>query len=242
MSSREFQERLARRARRAGLTIRPDLGAQLEITSGDAPFLPFVSQVEITGHDRITGRRHAGDGWQHHLGELQPQLGGIQSSSIQPGNEAEIPLAREREAGQCAKLLSPAAEIEIAAVQPNLPFQVLRLTQRSTGSSLDLERGTSHHVTFPEPVYSLKRHGNPVYATSAYRFTYTSLVTPASVVDYDLVDRTWTTRKEQEVRGYDRTLYRSARLLVPAADGVKVPVSLVWKDPLVLDGRRARRQ
>lgn len=31
MSSREFQERLARRARRAGLTIRPELGAQLEI-------------------------------------------------------------------------------------------------------------------------------------------------------------------------------------------------------------------
>ncbi len=104
---------------------------------------------------------------------------------------------------------------------------------------LDLERGTSYHVTFPEPVYSLKRHGNPEYAATTFRFTYTSLVTPASVVDYDLVDRTWTTRKEQEVRGYDRTLYRSARLLVPAADGVKVPVSLVWKDPLVLDGRRA---
>jgi 16S rRNA (guanine527-N7)-methyltransferase len=31
VSSREFQERLARRARRAGLTVRPDLGAQLEI-------------------------------------------------------------------------------------------------------------------------------------------------------------------------------------------------------------------
>jgi oligopeptidase B len=104
---------------------------------------------------------------------------------------------------------------------------------------LHLDTGTTHRVSFPEPVYSIKRQPNPDFHTSVLRFTYTSLVTPVSVVDYEVRARTWTTRKEQEVRGYDRTQYRSVRLTARAPDGVAVPISLVWKEPLALDGRRA---
>jgi oligopeptidase B len=91
-------------------------------------------------------------------------------------------------------------------------------------------------VAFPEPVYSIKRHANPEFDTDDVRFTYTSLVTPPSVIDYGLDSRAWHVMKEQEVRGYDRTRYSSARLHATAPDGVQVPVSLVWKEP------RARRQ
>jgi oligopeptidase B len=97
----------------------------------------------------------------------------------------------------------------------------------------------SHRVVFPEPVYNVRRHGNPEWNSRVVRFTYTSLITPASVIDYDMDARTWTVRKEQVIpSGYDRTLYRSARLQATAQDGVQVPISLVWKEPLERDGRR----
>lgn len=104
---------------------------------------------------------------------------------------------------------------------------------------MDLELGISHRVEFPEPVYSVRRHGNPEFNTATLRFTYTSLVTPASVIDYGMTNRAWDLRKEQVIpSGYDRTLYRSARLQATAPDGVPVPISLVWKEPLERNGER----
>jgi oligopeptidase B len=104
---------------------------------------------------------------------------------------------------------------------------------------IDIDAGMSHRVAFPEPVYNVRRHANPEWNSRVVRFTYTSLVTPASVVDYDMDTQAWALRKEQIIpSGYDRTLYRSARLQATAQDGVQVPISLVWKQPLEQDGGR----
>jgi oligopeptidase B len=104
---------------------------------------------------------------------------------------------------------------------------------------LGLASGEEHLIPFPEPVYTVRTHANPEYDTTQFRFTYTSLVTPSSVIDYDLAARTWTIRKQTEVRGgYDPALYRSERLQAIAPDGVEVPISLVYRTPLQLDGRR----
>jgi oligopeptidase B len=104
---------------------------------------------------------------------------------------------------------------------------------------LDLISGAEHLVSFPEPVYTVRSHANPEFGTSLLRFTYTSLVTPSSVVDYDMAKRTWTVRKQTEVLGgYDPTLYRSERRFATAPDGTAVPVSLVYRIPLQLNGQR----
>jgi oligopeptidase B len=104
---------------------------------------------------------------------------------------------------------------------------------------LDLHGDGDHLVPFPEPVYSAHAHDNPEFDTSILRFSYTSLVTPSSVVDYDMAVRSWTVRKQTEVLGgYDRSCYRSERVFAEAPDGVKVPVSLVYRLPLALDGSR----
>ena len=103
---------------------------------------------------------------------------------------------------------------------------------------IDLRSGEQHRVAFPEPVYTVRRHANPDFRSSIVRFTYTSLVTPASVIDYDMDARTWTERKRTVVHGYDPAPYRSARTHATAPDGARVPVSLVWKEPLVRDGTR----
>ena len=104
---------------------------------------------------------------------------------------------------------------------------------------LDLNGEGDHLVPFPEPVYSAHPHDNLEFDTTVLRFSYTSLVTPSSVVDYDMASRTWTVRKQTEVLGgYDASCYRSERLFAEAPDGAMVPVSLVYRLPLELDGSR----
>lgn len=104
---------------------------------------------------------------------------------------------------------------------------------------VDLASNEEHLVSFPEPVYTFRAHENPEFETTLLRFAYTSLVTPSSVVEYDMRDRAWMVRKQTEVRGgYDPSLYRSERVFATAADGERVPISLVYREPLHLDGRR----
>ncbi|MGH7535372.1 MAG: S9 family peptidase, partial [Gemmatimonadales bacterium] len=104
---------------------------------------------------------------------------------------------------------------------------------------LDLGSGADHLVAFPEPVYTVSQHDNPEFDTTLLRFTYTSMVTPSQVVDYDLAGRTWTVRKQTEVLGgFDPAQYRSERVFATAPDGTRVPVSLVYRRPLELDGSR----
>jgi oligopeptidase B len=103
---------------------------------------------------------------------------------------------------------------------------------------LDLVTGSEHLIPFPEPVYTVRPHPNPEFDTTLLRFSYTSLTTPGSVVEYDLAERTWNLRKQTEVHGYRSPDYRSERLFACAADGVRVPISLVYRTPLERNGTR----
>jgi len=104
---------------------------------------------------------------------------------------------------------------------------------------VDLATNEEHLVPFPEPVYTFGAHENPEFETTLLRFAYTSLVTSTSVIEYDMRERTWMVRKQTEVLGgYDPSLYRSERVFATAADGERVPISLVYRAPLLLDGAR----
>ncbi len=88
----------------------------------------------------------------------------------------------------------------------------------------------SHYIDFPEPVYTVGATGNPEYRTRTLRFIYTSLVTPASVFDYNLETRQRELKKQYEVKGgYDASQYQSERIFATAPDGVEVPISLVYR-------------
>ncbi len=94
----------------------------------------------------------------------------------------------------------------------------------------NLTTNASHVVVFPEPVYSAFGETNRVFDTNVFRYEYQSFVTPKSVFDYDMDAKTSKLLKEQEVPGYDRTLYKSDRLWATASDGTKIPISLVWRE------------
>ena len=102
----------------------------------------------------------------------------------------------------------------------------------------DFKSGESHRIAFPEPVYTAFPNANRVYDTNVYRYSYQSMVTPASVFDYDLGARTSKLRKQIEVPHYDPAKYTSERLWATAQDGTKIPIAIVYRKDFVKDGTR----
>jgi oligopeptidase B len=101
----------------------------------------------------------------------------------------------------------------------------------------NLRSGNKHEVSFEEPAYSVSPAQNPEFNTTELRFNYTSLVTPLSVYDYDMDTKVRTLKKRTEVLGgYDAAQYTSERVFATAHDGVKVPVSLVYRKGVKRDG------
>jgi oligopeptidase B len=98
-------------------------------------------------------------------------------------------------------------------------------------------------IEFPEPTFTWNTHSHQNFASNTLRFTYTSLVTPNSVIDFDLNAHAWQLRKQDEIpSGYDASQYRSERIWATAPDGAKVPISLIYRlgalrpGPLLLYG------
>lgn len=85
-------------------------------------------------------------------------------------------------------------------------------------------------IEFPEASFSAGLGDNPEWAVSTLRLSYESMVSPASVLDYDVAGRRLTTLKVQEIpSGYDAALYATERLEIAARDGTMIPVSVVYR-------------
>jgi oligopeptidase B len=97
--------------------------------------------------------------------------------------------------------------------------------------------GPSSQIAFPEPTYSAHPHVNREFVTDTFRYGYQSLVSPASVFEYDVKTNQSTLLKELEIPGgFDRSLYRSERLFATAPDGTGIPVSLVYRKDMKGEG------
>ncbi len=210
----------------------------LELASHSTSEARYLSADEPAGEFRVVEPRRAGIEYSvtHHGGRFYivtndeaPNFRLVAAPASSPGREHWAPVLPYR------------PEVKLDAVEAFERYLVL--WERSEGLRqlrvLELETGEEHLVAFPEPVYTVRPNENPEFETTLFRFSYTSLVTPNSVVDYDLAARTWTVRKQTEVLGgYDPSRYRSERLFATAPDGTRVPVSLVYRLPLERDGRR----
>ncbi len=118
---------------------------------------------------------------------------------------------------------------------------VLMVMERHRGTTrfrvLGLEDGSDYYIEHPETVYTVIPERNVEFDTETYRFLYTSLVTPMSVYSFDFRTRNSELLKRTEVLGeFDPSLYHTERLFAKAPDGVEVPVSLVHRRDIRLDG------
>lgn len=110
----------------------------------------------------------------------------------------------------------------------------IRIIPWSRGGELHPDE---HYLQFDEPAYAAFLSINPDFDTPLLRYTYSSLTTPNSVYDYNMVTREKELLKRDEVLGgYDPAAYRTERLYARAADGVDVPISLVYKKGAKRDG------
>ncbi|MGE8290225.1 MAG: S9 family peptidase [Sphingobacterium sp.] len=101
----------------------------------------------------------------------------------------------------------------------------------------DLNSQEQHYLDFGEVAYTVYPGINVEYNSEKLRYGYTSLVTPSSVYEYNMEDRSKTLLKQQEVLGgYDQSAYKTERIYAVARDGVRVPISLVYKEGTQLDG------
>jgi oligopeptidase B len=162
---------------------------------------------------------------------------------IRTNDDAKTFRVLEAPAADCSKanwkeVLPARPETTIEGVTALAGYLVFEERERGLGKIRirSFETGETHSIDFPEPVYSVALTGNAEYDTRILRFTYTSLVTPASVFDYNMETRQRELKKQQTVPGYDPSQYDSERIHATAKDGVEVPISLVYKKGMVRDG------
>ncbi|MFN0729602.1 S9 family peptidase [Polaribacter gochangensis] len=88
-----------------------------------------------------------------------------------------------------------------------------------------------YYLPFDEETYSVGVYANPDFDTNTIRYSYNSMTTPSSVIDFNMDDKSKEIKKEQEVLGgtFDKKNYTSKRIWVPTRDGKKVAVSLVYR-------------
>lgn len=88
-----------------------------------------------------------------------------------------------------------------------------------------------YYLPFDEETYSASVHSNSDFDTNTIRYSYNSMTTPSTVVDFNMSTKAKEIKKEQEVLGgtFDKNNYTSKRVWVTARDGKKVAVSLVHR-------------
>jgi len=95
-----------------------------------------------------------------------------------------------------------------------------------------------YYLPFKEETYAAYTYYNPEFDTNILRYGYQSMTTPSSVIDFNMADKTEKVIKEQEVLGgkFNKNNYESKRIWATAKDGKKVPMSIVYKKGIKLDG------
>ena len=110
----------------------------------------------------------------------------------------------------------------------------LVITERENGLNklrvISRDGNEDYYLSFNDETYTAYTGNNPEFNSHILRFTYNSLTTPSSVIDYDFRTKTQTIKKEQAVLGdFNKSDYESKRLWATTRDGKKVPMSMVYK-------------
>lgn len=117
----------------------------------------------------------------------------------------------------------------------------MAIAERSNGLNRIriLKDGKSRYVDADESAYNMGLSNNSEPNTHMLRYGYESMTTPAIVYELDVETGARTQLKQTPVPNYDASKYATERIWVTARDGVKVPVSLVYKKDFMRDGTSA---
>ena len=98
--------------------------------------------------------------------------------------------------------------------------------------------GDDRYIDFEESTYSAYISTNEEYDTNILRYSYSSMLTPSSVYDYNMDTQEKKLLKQSEVigKGYDQSLYNAETIYATARDGEKILVYLVYRKDLKKEG------
>ena len=117
----------------------------------------------------------------------------------------------------------------------------LVLEERSNGLNkiriIRWDNSSDYYLPFEEETYTAGVYSNPEFDTNIIRYSYNSMTTPSSVIDFNMDDFSKEVKKEQEVLGgkFDKNKYESKRIWALTEDETKVPISLVYRKDTVLN-------
>ena len=210
--------------------LRSNVTTESRVIPAAAPdSVPQVIAARRQGHEYYID--HRGDAFYILTNDQAEDFRIVTAPVAAPGPEAWQELVPE----QAGVLLD-----EIAAFRDHLVVfawsggvkhvQVLRLAPAAA------EIAESHSVSFAEESYAVYLAENPVFDTATVRLLYASLKTPPTTYAYAMAERSFTLLKQEEIANYNPDDYETHRLWATAPDGIQVPVSLVCRKGLALDG------
>jgi oligopeptidase B len=96
-----------------------------------------------------------------------------------------------------------------------------------------------YYLPFESETYTAYTSTNVDFDTDILRYSYQSMNTPSSVIDFDMKTKTKQIKKEQQVLGgkFDKNNYIEERVWATAKDGTKVPISMVYRKGLEKNGK-----
>ena len=151
----------------------------------------------------------------------------------------QVPEAQVHDESQWQEVLPHRPEVYLEGIEVFNKYLVVQ--ERSEGllhiRVMPQEGGEEYYLDFGESAYTAYVGSNPEFDTTTLRYGYTSLTTPGSTYDYDMATHARTLMKEQEVVGdFEKTNYTTERLYATARDGVRIPISVVYKNDFVKNG------
>ncbi len=139
---------------------------------------------------------------------------------------------------------------EVIAHRPNVLLEDIDIfknhlvvTERKDGliqlRVIEWNGNKAHYIKFKDPAYSAYTFSNPEFDTEILRYGYTSMRTPQTTFDYNMNNLSQEVKKQQEVLGgkFSEDNYITERIMSTSRDGVKVPISIVYRKGTNLDGK-----
>ncbi|MBC7521351.1 MAG: S9 family peptidase [Sandarakinorhabdus sp.] len=192
------------------------------VPTADPPAAPVLIRARKPGVTYDVDAR--GDSLFIRTNDTHPNFRLVTASAGAPGEWTELVAASDRD--YITGVTAFASYLAISARRDGL--DQIRLRRDDGGET---------RVPFAEASYTASLGSNAEPDAPLLRLNYSSMVTPATVFDYDVATGKLVTRKVQTVpSGYDASQYATERLVITARDGAKVPVSIVYKKGFPRDG------
>jgi len=149
-----------------------------------------------------------------------------------------VPIGQERDRSQWQDIVPHDAAVFVHDFE--IFREYLAVSERSGGlRKIRVRRwsGESYHIAADDPAYTMHLGANPEIDTTSLRYSYTSLTTPTTTYEHSMRTRVDTLLKREPVLGpFDPKLYTSEFLWAQARDGERVPVSVVYRKDVAIDG------